>query len=203
MMSAAVSTNKYSTRTIASIGVLSALAVIVMLFEIPLPFLPPFYKLGFDEVIVMIGGFALGPLAAVWIEGIKIILNLMLNGTITAGVGEFANFLMGCSFVLPAAIIYKHNKTRKNALKGLIVGSLSLVIVGCFLNYFIVLPMYSKLLPMPMDALIDIGTKLNGSVDSLFTFVVMMTAPFNLIKAVLSSLIVFLSYKKISVILKH
>ena len=88
-MSAYVSTkSRMSVQTIAKISILGALAFLVMMFEIPLPFAPDFYKLGFDEVIVLIGGFALGPWAAVCIEALKIALNLLIGGTITMGVGE-------------------------------------------------------------------------------------------------------------------
>ena len=72
-MSAYVSTkSRMSVHTIAKISILGALAFLVMMFEIPLPFAPAFYKLGFDEVIVLIGGFALGPWAAICIEALKI-----------------------------------------------------------------------------------------------------------------------------------
>ena len=102
-----------SVQTIAKISILGALAFLVMMFEIPLPFAPEFYKLGFDEVIVLIGGFALGPWAAVCIEALKIALNLIIGGTITMGVGELTNFLIGLSFVLPATIIYQREKNKK------------------------------------------------------------------------------------------
>ena len=95
------------TRTMVEIAMLSAIAVVLMLFEFPLPFIaPPFYELDFSEVPVLIGAFALGPWAGVIIEAIKILLNLVINGTITAFVGEIGNFIIGVAFVLPAALIY-------------------------------------------------------------------------------------------------
>ena len=87
-MSEFVSTKKapfLSAQMIAKVAVLGAFAFLVMMFEVPIPFFVSFYKLGFDEVVVMIGGFALGPLAAVMIEAIKILLNLLVNSTVTAG----------------------------------------------------------------------------------------------------------------------
>ena len=83
---------RMNIHTIAKISILSALATILMLFEFPLPIAPPFYEMDFSEVVVLIGGFAMGPWAAVCIEGLKVLLNLILNGTITAGVGELGNF---------------------------------------------------------------------------------------------------------------
>lgn len=187
---------------IAKIAILGAIAVIVMLFEVAIPFFPPFYKLGLDEVIVMIGGFALGWLPAIIIEALKVVLNLLLNGTMTGGIGELANFIMGCAFVVPAACIYQHKKTMKSAIIGMCVGTLSLVVIGALVNYFIVLPLYAGVFGWPIETIIEMGTKLNASVTDLKTFVLLMNCPFNLIKGVLSSLIVFISYKKISPLLK-
>ena len=91
------------------IAMLSAAAMVLMLFEFPLPFVAPmFYELDFSEVPVLVGAFALGPVAGIAIEFLKILVNLLINGTITAGVGELANFLVGVSFILPAELIYKH-----------------------------------------------------------------------------------------------
>ena len=95
------------TRILAQIGMLGAISVVLMLFEIPLPFAPAFYEIDFSEVPVLVGCFAMGPVAGAAIELIKILLNFAINGTITAGVGELANFLLGCSFVVPAGIIYR------------------------------------------------------------------------------------------------
>ncbi|MCH4287602.1 MULTISPECIES: ECF transporter S component [Bacillota] len=204
-MSAGVSTknrSRMSVNTIAKVSILGALAFLVMLFEIPLPFAPAFYKLGFDEVIVLIGGFALGPWAAVCIEALKIALNLLFNGTITAGTGELSNFLIGLAFVLPATFVYHQNKTRKNACIGLIYGTISMTIMGGLINYFIILPAYSFFMKIPLDALIAMGTAINPNINGLLAFVLLSTVPFNLLKGVLVSLIVFISYKKVSPVIK-
>ncbi len=205
-MSEFVSTKKapfLSAQMIAKVAVLGAFAFLVMMFEVPIPFFVSFYKLGFDEVVVMIGGFALGPLAAVMIEAIKILLNLLVNSTVTAGVGELSNFLVGCAYVILAAIYYQRHKDKQHAWLALGIGTLCMTIAGTLINYFFILPMYSAMLPLPMDDLIAAGTALNGNIDSLFMFVLLMTAPFNFVKATLSSLIVALSYKRVSGLLKR
>ena len=96
--------NKLTTRMITQIGMLGAIATVLMLFEIPLPFAPSFYEIDFSEVPVLIGCFSMGPMAGALIELVKIILNFVINGTTTAGVGEVANYVIGISFCLPAAI---------------------------------------------------------------------------------------------------
>ncbi len=190
-----------ATSIIAKVAVLGAVAFVIMLAEIPLPFFPPFYKLDFSEVVVLMGGFALGPLPAVAIEALKIILNLMFTGTMTAYVGEIANFLIGLSFVLPAVIIYHKNKTRQNAIRGLLIGSVCLFVIGALLNGFVLLPAYSYFYHMPMDALIGMGSALIPAIKDRLTFVLFATAPFNLIKAVVTSLLTIALYKRISPIL--
>lgn len=189
-------------RKMAQVGMLAAIAVVLMLFEIPLPFAPSFYEIDFSEVPVMVGCFAMGPVAGAAIELIKILLNFAINGTTTAGVGEIANFLIGCALVVPAALIYRWKRTRTGAIIGMAAGTLIMTFVGCFLNVFVLLPTYAAAFGMPIDALVGMGTAVNSSIDSLTTFVIFAVAPFNLLKGVLVSLIVFLIYKKISPIFK-
>ena len=104
-------------RRITIVAICSALAAILHILDFPLVFLAPeFYKLDFSELPVMLCGFFLGPSAAVACEGLKILLKLLLKSTTTAFVGDFANFAVGCSLVLPAVIIYHLKRTRKTAL---------------------------------------------------------------------------------------
>lgn len=186
---------------IAKIAVLSAVAAILMLFEIPLWFAPSFYELDFSELPILIGGFALGPVAAVLMELIKNLLNLLMNGTSTAFVGEFANFVTGCAFVLPAALIYKYKKTLKGAIVGLVAGTLSLVLVGALINYFILIPTFSSMYGMSIEDIVELGTKANGAITDLPTLIVFAVMPFNLLKAAACSILTMLLYKRLSKIL--
>lgn len=186
---------------IAKIGVLSAVAAVLMLFELPLWFAPPFYKLDFSEIPILIGSFALGPLAGVIMELLKNLINLLLDGTTTAFVGEFANFVTGCAFVLPAALIYKHHKSLKTALLGMLTGTASLIFVGALMNYFILIPTFSKLYELPLEVIVAMGTKVNASITDLKTLVVFAVMPFNLLKAAACSAVTLLLYKRVSKIL--
>lgn len=195
-------TQKMNTRNLVSIAMLAAVAVILMLFEFPLPFLPPFYKIDASELPVIIGALAMGPWAGVLIELIKVLLNLLLDGTTTAFVGEFANFLIGCSYVVPASLAYYYRKSKKNAVLGLVLGTVVCAVVGCLLNAYLLLPAYSKAFKMDIEALIAMGTAANKAIDSMFTFVIFATAPLNILKCGLVSVITMLIYKPISRILK-
>lgn len=192
-----------TTKKTAIIGMFSALAAILMYFEIPLFFAPSFYKIDFSEIPVLICGFILGPVAAATSEAVKIIIKLIIHPTSTAFVGEFANFVTGCAFVIPAAIIYQRKKSRKNAVIAMSSGTIISTVTGMFTNAFIMLPAFASLYGgMPVSNLIDMGTAVNPAITDMFTFIILAVTPINLLKFTLVSLIVFFIYKKISSILK-
>lgn len=185
------------------VGMLAAISVILMLFEFPLPFIAPgFYELDFSEVPILIGAFALGPTAGILTELVKILLNLVINGTDTAFVGEFANFVMGCAFVVPASLIYSMKKSRKRALIGLASGTVIMSAAAFFINALVLLPAYSKAFGMPIEVFVEMGTAINPAINGVWTFVLLAVVPFNLIKGILVSVITILLYKHISPILK-
>ena len=196
------SEKKMGVRAVVQIGMLAAVAVILMLFEIPLPFAPSFYKIDFSEVPVLVGCFAMGPVAGALIELVKILLNFVLTGTSTAGVGEIANFVIGCALCVPAGIIYRRNRTRKNALIGMATGTILMTVLGCFVNAYVLLPAYGKAFGMPVQAFIEMGAAVHSGVTNLLTFAIMILVPFNLFKYTLTSVIVFFIYKRIRVILR-
>jgi riboflavin transporter FmnP len=193
----------FDARGIAQIGVLSAIAAILMVVEIPLWFAPGFYKIDLSELPVLIGGFAMGPIAGIIIELIKILLYLVIHGSSTGGVGDLANFILGCSFVVPAVLIYKKQKSKKGAIIGMSIGTLSLIIFGSILNAFFLLPFYANVFHMPMDSLVAMGTSINPAIHDMTTFIMLAVAPFNLLKGLLVSVITILIYKKVSPILHN
>ena len=194
-------TNLFAIRNLTKIAILSAISAVIMLFEFPLPFAPSFYELDLSEAVILMGGFAMGPMAAVCMELLKNLLNLVINGTITAGVGELANFAIGCAFVVPASLYYKYHKTLKGAIISLVIGVSSLVIVGCFINYFVMIPAYVALANFPMNAILGMASEVNGLVNSLETMIIFAVAPFNLVKGIICSIINLLLYKRLSKIL--
>ena len=193
------------TRTITQIAMLGALAGVLMNIEFPIPFrAPSFYQLDFSEIPVLVGTFAMGPVAGILIEVVKVLVHLVTMGTVTAGVGDFANFIFGCAFVVPAGLIYRlrHTKSRKHAVLGMAAGTLLTTAAACLMNAFVLLPAYGKAFGMPIEAFIEMGAAVNSSVHSLLGFVVLIIVPFNLFKYTLTSVIVFFIYKRIRVILK-
>jgi riboflavin transporter FmnP len=186
------------THFITYTAIFSAMAAVLMLLEFPLMFLAPeFYKLDFSELPVMISTFYLGPVAGVVTELIKIVLKLLIKGTSTAFVGDFANFVVGCAFVLPASMIYHAKPGKKTAGIGLICGTLIMTVFGSAFNGLYLIPKFAQMFG-GLDGIIAMGSKVNGNINSIWTLVFFSVVPFNLIKGVVVSILAFLLYKRIS-----
>ncbi len=191
-----------STRKIAMIGVFSAIATVLHIFDFPIFFAPGFYKLDFSEIPALVGAFAFGPVAGVMIEFCKIVLKLLIKGTSTAFVGDLANFVIGCSFILPASIMYMWRKTKKNAIVSCVVGTLCMTVFGSAFNAIYLLPAFSKLYGMPLEVIIGMGTEVNAAITDITTLVLFAVVPMNLLKGASVSLVTMLIYKRLSPILK-
>ena len=186
-------------RRVSIVAICSAIAAVLHILDFPLVFLAPeFYKLDFSELPVMLCGFYLGPSATVTCEAVKILLKLLLKGTSTAFVGDFANFVIGCSLVLPAAAIYHIHRSRRSALVGLAVGTVILTVFGSAFNGIYLLPKFAQLYGMPLDTIIAMGTEVNKGISSVSTFVLLAVAPLNLIKGLTISILTLLLYKRVA-----
>ncbi len=194
----------FTTRKMAMVGMFSAIAVIFFLFEFPLPFAPSFYELDFSEIPILVGTFAFGPAAGVMMEFLKILLKLFIKGTSTAFVGDLANFVVGCSFILPASLVYVFHKNKKSAIFGCILGTVILTVFGTAFNAVYLLPAFSKLYHMPLETILAMGSEVNPLVTegSIVSFVAACVAPMNLIKGAAASLVTLLIYKPLSPIMK-
>lgn len=192
-----------TTRKITMIGLFSALAVILHMLDFPVPFAPGFYQLDFSEIPTLVGAFAFGPVAGVMIEFCKILLKLVIKGTSTAFVGDLANFVIGCSLVLPASILYMFKKTKKRAIAACVAGSVIMTVFGSAFNGVYLLPAFSKLFGMPLEAIIAAGAEINGNIHNITSFVIFAVAPMNIVKSVAASGVTMLIYKPLSPILKN
>ncbi|MBT3318734.1 MAG: ECF transporter S component [Clostridia bacterium] len=172
--------------TIAKIGVLSALAVVLMFLEVPIFPVYPWLKLDIADIPALVGGFAMGPIAGIIIEAIKIGLSFVLKNSGTGGVGELANFTLAIALVLPATLIYRFKKSRSGAIIGLAVGTVLMTGLAPILNYYVLIPIFIQYLPEGFDVG---GYIAKGAI------------PLTAIKAVLQSVLVILLYKPLSSIL--
>lgn len=194
----------FSTRSLTMIGMFSAIAMILHVLDFPIFFAPGFYKMDFSELPILVGAFAFGPVAGVMMEFVKILLKLCVKGTSTAFIGDLANFVVGCSLILPASAVYSFKKTKKNAVIACICGTLVMTIFGTAFNGIYLLPAFSRFYGMSLDTILAMGTEVNplARESSIVSFVVACVAPMNLIKGTLVSVVTLLIYKPLSPIIK-
>lgn len=189
-----------TTKNVVLMGMFGALAGVLMIFELPLPFIAPsFYGLDLSEVPVLVGAFAMGPVAGAVMEVVKILVKLVLKPTSTGFVGELANLTFGCAMVVPAGMIYRRRRTKKGAMAGLVVGTVLFTVIGIIGNALVMVPFYSNF--MPLDTIIAAGAAINPAISNVWTFAIICVGPFNVIKGVVVSVITSLVYKRISVII--
>ena len=189
----------FTTNNLVKMSILSVFGFVLMVIDFPLPIFPGFLKIDLSDVPPLIGGFALGPVAGVIIQLMKNILHFMTKSS-TGGVGEISNFITGTAYVLPAAIIYHYKKDRKHAIIGTLVGTATMTVLGGMSNYYLVIPFYSKI--MPIESIIKMGTVINTKIVDVKTLVIYGVSPFNIFKGLLIAFITLLIYKRISPILK-
>jgi len=192
-----------TAKKIAFTAMFSALAAVVMMIEFPLTFIAPdFYKIDLSEIPVLICAFLYGPLSGVTAELIKNLIHLAL-GSKTGGIGELANFLIGCAFVLPASFIYKFKKSKSFAVLGMTAGTVAMSLAGVILNAYVLIPVYARLFNAPVEAIVAAGTSIIPAINNLFTFCLFSVTPFNLIKGILISAATFFLYKPLGKLLSR
>ncbi|MCI9291939.1 MAG: ECF transporter S component [Erysipelotrichaceae bacterium] len=192
-----------NVKEIALIGVLGGLAGVLMLFRTPLPFMPPFMDFDLSSLPEMIGGFALGPIPAVFIILVKILVKLVLVGTNSMFTGELSNIILSMSYVLPSVFIYHRNKNKKMAQIGMLSGTIIVSLAAVLTNLLIIIPFYVSLYGMTMDQIIAMCSSVNPYVTNTFMMALLGIIPFNAIKFGTVSIVTLLLYKKISPLLKQ
>ncbi len=197
-----LSKEAWNTKTMVKISVLGVISFILMFFELPLPWLaPPFMKIDISDLPSLIGAFGIGPMAGVIIQFLKNLLNVLIEGTTTGGVGELANFVVGSAFAYTAGYVYYKNKTFNRAVAGLLLGTVTMTIVITLANYYIMFPFYAKLFGMEIQTLVDMGTAINKNITDLKSMMLISVVPFNLLKGVMLTALTLLIYKRVSPIL--
>lgn len=180
---------QYMTR----IAILGALSAVLFPLEIPIV---AFYKLDFSTLPALLGAFSMGPLPGLAILLIKDLSRLAYSSSMY--VGELADFIMSAAFILPASLIYRKHKTRKTALVGMAVGTLCMIVVSVLVNWKMMIPFYMTAFHMDMEAIIGMARKALPCVDTEWKVLLYVTAPFNLLKGFVLSLLTFVLYKRLS-----
>ena len=191
----------FSTFNLTRIAVLTALSALLFL-TLEIPVIPPMYRLDFSNVPVLLGGFAMGIGPAMIILVLKNVIYVLIKGIDTMGIGNLADLVTTAMYLIPACLIYQREKTRENALKGMILGALCQTAAAVLMNWLVMIPFYQNAYQLPMEAIIGFAAKVLPFVKTESGFYFLACAPFNLLKAAVVSLITFVIYKPLSPFLK-
>lgn len=182
------------------IAILAAVSFGLYYINFPIPFLfPSFLKVNFSNLPILIGGFTLGPVAGAAIVVIRFLIKLPLSDTIF--VGEIADLIIGFASVIPAAIIYKHNKSKKGAAMALIVSTLFWIASSMVANMFILIPAYIKMFFNGNITAFVSTLKIIPGVNEtnyMSKYILWAVIPFNTMISVVVNVITYTVYKRLS-----
>jgi riboflavin transporter FmnP len=182
-------------RWLTLVGMMSALTYILYLpiFRIPIIL---FLQLNFSEVVIFIGGFSLGPLAAIFIGLFRFLFSLFY--TSTGGIGELADYLYSMAFVLPGVILYQWSRDKKTASIGFIIGFISQLTVTSLLNALVITDLYLTLfLNLTPEAFLGYIQMVLPQVENPYwSLVLWMYLPFNVFKNLVIIALTLFTYKR-------
>ena len=186
------SASRMKVKKIAFIGLMGAVSAVLMLMRFPIPFMPPFLSFDLSGVMEIMGGLMFGPVEALCIIVVKILLQLVMQGTMSLGTGELQNFLLSSAYVLPAVFIYHRKKTRKSAALGMAVSCCVVAVVAVLTNLY----------GISMGDIIAMCNAVNPAMKDTVSLVIFGLLPFNLIKYGATSVVTFIIYKRLSGVIR-
>ncbi len=169
---------RFSTKTVATVGILCAIAFVAKLLSTVFPTVAGFLSFDLKDVVIVIGGFMLGPLTAAIIALVVSLVEMVTVST-TGPIGLLMNVLASCSFACIAAAVYRKKRSMYGAIFGLVLGVLCMTAVMLLWNWLIT-PLYMK-----VDRSMVVG------------MLVPVFLPFNLVKGGINATLALLLYKPI------
>ncbi len=192
----------FTTRKMVLTAMMSAVAIVIYYLDFPVPFMPGFIKLDLSNVISLVAGFSMGPVAGVTVCLIKNLVHLVIKGFgTTMGIGDIFDFVTSAVFALTAGLIYLKNKTRKGAVISCLIGVVVFTLISLPLNYFIVYPIYFKAYGGE-QAILGAYKAIRPETGSIFEALCIFNLPFTFVKGVLCALVTMVIYKPLSPIIK-
>ncbi|MBQ7352592.1 MAG: ECF transporter S component [Clostridia bacterium] len=176
---------KIKTRKIVVVGMFCAMAFALSAIgnAVPIRF-AGFLSYDPKDVIIVIAGFALGPISAIAISIIVPLIELISIST-TGPIGLLMNIISSLSFALIPALLYRKKRTFKRAIIGLLI-SLNLTVAIMLLWNLLITPYH---MGVPREAVKEM--------------LLPVFLPFNYLKYGLNTLFIILLYKPLTRALKR
>ena len=171
----AKSRNVWSTRQLVTMALLCAISVVLSFIEFP--FLAvSFLKYDASMIPILLGAYAFGPGSGVVIGAISWFIHALYDGNFY---GAIMNIIVVCCYVLPASVLFRRTRTNKSLVLGLIVGIIC-ALIGAIAGDIIFVPIY-----------------MNVELSVVLSMIVPVFIPFNLMKAIINSVVGALCVKSI------
>lgn len=178
--------NKYNTKKLTTMGILTAISIILIISPLRFPFpAAPFLEYDAGDIPILIGGFIYGPLSGIILTVVASAVQALTVSSASGWVGCIMHIFATSALVGIAAGIYSKRRTLKGAIIGLIIGSLSMTAIMIILN-LIINPLFYGM-----------------TVDAVKQLIVPAILPFNIMKAGINSIITLLIYRSIGVLLER
>ncbi len=180
MNNEAIAQRSKNTTRLAKMGMLVAISI-VLVYIIHFPIFPAVGFLEYDpaDIPILMGAFAFGPVAGIMITVVTSVLQGLTVSAQSGLYGILMHVIATSTFVIASGIIYKHNKSKKNAVIALSCGVLAMTAIMVPANYLIT-PYF-------------MGVPASG-ITAVLPFIV----GFNFIKAGINAIITFFLYKRVS-----
>ena len=197
------SKNKKFLYKLVITAMMTAVATILMMpvFEIAIPIMPPYIKFDFSDFPALFVGITAGPVYGVIVCLIKNLIHIPLGST--GGIGEIANFVIGAVYVLTASLIHVKLKNRKGIILGGLAGSFTMAAVAYPVNLFIVYPAYVRIyFGGSVESVVKTYSVLLPWISGLPQALLVFNTPFNIAKGLILTLIAFLAYLPLQPVLQ-
>lgn len=175
---------KIKTKQLTQMAVLAAMSILlVSLIRFPIFPAAPFLEYDPADIPLLIGTFMFGPLGGLILTAVVSVLQGVTVSSSSGIIGILMHLFATGSFVIVAGNVYKRNKTRKGAITGLALGTVTMTATMALWNIAIT-PFF---LGIPIEAVLPM--------------IIPIIIPFNLLKAGINSAITFVVYKSVSKVL--
>jgi riboflavin transporter FmnP len=172
---------RWGARQLATMAIMLALGIILSFIEFPL--LPGTDFLKFDASFVpsTLIGFSFGVGPGVMVGVLVAAVHALFTGNT---VGAVMNAVIAIAFILPATVAYRRNRSTVSVIVGLVISSICMVVVALLMNVLIT-PVY---MAVPLEAVLSM--------------MLPILLPFNVLKALLDTVLVFLLQRNLRAFLE-
>ncbi|MCL2301236.1 MAG: ECF transporter S component [Firmicutes bacterium] len=182
----------FPLRAVVLCAMLTAVASALFLIQFTVPLVPSFLKMDVSDLPALVASLAVGPFWGVLVCLLKNVVGLLHSGTM--GVGEISNFIISAALTLVAGFVFRKNKSKGGAVLASALGAVAMAAISLPSNLFLIYPLYTKVLGLPIPVILGWYQAVLPSVDSLWEALLIFNVPFTFVKGLLCAALMALVY---------